>query len=695
MRLLKPVLSLSVLFSFSYAINCSLVQNVKKWGEHYYTITANRLTWQQAVDFARESGGYLAIPNSAAENEFLKSLIPTPKYAWIGVYDPSYMSNYCYEGGSCLYDDSRFRDIKGNALTYTNWAINQPDNLVKTYDIVNGKQMVSPLGEHWVAMSSLNGKWADFGNHADEYNNPVKFYALIEFDKMPDCYTPPSNTNTTTSIQGKVCNTQIYDNSTNTLQKGETFKCLQDKYGTYYCPAALAPAKTYWDYDSGYSVGHNSKFKQNLGTANYIIQYTTCNKTDNQICVTLNDIQNIKLTIEYWSYSPLCRDHDILKVDSSSTGKTPTINLYYNNDTYNNLSKILLKAIGLKVNTIVDDSSLNKLLQKWWRNFSCEGVHYNPTSISIKANIQVIKKYYCNDGKLIEKNGKYYCEKTISYTYYEYFCSNEKNQYGETYEIIDKGGDCHPTSINDLKKTSNGYECNSPTPPANNCRRKAFTCNSNIRKPVWVDGKWQCSPFPCIGNSDIEVDDTPTGIDDVNNNGWNANGTCSGKIYIFNGKDMRCRSNDTFGGLTGGGCCDKDKVFLGLVECKEDEKILARKNDNGMCHYVGKYCSKKLKFLGGSVCIQHKKTYCCFNSKLARIINEQGRKQLNISWGTAKHPNCRGFTPQEFQKLDFSKMNLGEFYKQISQNISQNVLNNMTQYMKNSIENQLNTIQRK
>ncbi|HEF3199582.1 TPA: mating pair stabilization protein, partial [Campylobacter coli] len=30
-----------------------------------------------------------------------------------------------------------------------------------------------------------------------------------------------------------------------------------------------------------------------------------------------------------------------------------------------------------------------------------------------------------------------------------------------------------------------------------------------------------------------------------------------------------------FGGLLGGGCCDKDNVFLGLVACKEDEKKLA------------------------------------------------------------------------------------------------------------------------
>ncbi|WHN14103.1 conjugal transfer protein TraN [Campylobacter jejuni] len=49
-----------------------------------------------------------------------------------------------------------------------------------------------------------------------------------------------------------------------------------------------------------------------------------------------------------------------------------------------------------------------------------------------------------------------------------------------------------------------------------------------------------------------------------------------------------------FGGLLGGGCCDKDNVFLGLVACKEDEKKLAKLNDAGKCHEVGTYVLKRL-----------------------------------------------------------------------------------------------------
>ncbi len=777
MRLLKPVLSLSVLFSFSYAMNCSLVKNVKKWGDHYYTITTNRLTWQQAVDFARESGGYLAIPNSAAENEFLKSLIPTPKYAWIGIYDPNYMTNYCYDDTHCAFDDSRFETIKGNPLTYKNWATNQPDNLVKSYDIVNGKQMVSPLGEHWVAMSSLNGKWADFGNHADEYNNPVKFYALIEFDKMPDCYTPPSDVNDT--FTGVKCNTQIYDDKTGNLENGQTYNCLQDPNGNYYCPAALAPCGESWDYENGYSVAHTATYTATTAPIcnNEEIKQNGRCYLDKNNDGKIDTRDKYPVRVDRWQYIQK-QNGKFYRATEKYLNYPIKMRISWSGDDYHFGAKIKFRGrlvwsrIVVPVRkycygddySVIPDGDIKNVI---WDVFpSCYqgstaighgNFTYNASKMTARTNwnsernlANVTGDYffiffrdgghavsndwikveflttnttppfdeaepvnpvwcpggYTDDGTHLcykmpsscpdgyTQNGDT-CEKTIDYTYYEYLCSGT-NEYGEPYEPIDSGGDCNPTSESNLIDTNGDGvpdSCNSQTPPPNNCKAKSFVCKpAPDRKCVYVDNKWQCSPFPCIGSSDIEVDDTPTGIDDANNNGWNSNGSCSGTIYIFNGKDFRCRSDDAFGGLTGGGCCDKDKVLFGLISCEEEEKILAKKNNEGMCHYVGKYCSKKLKLLGGSVCIQHKKTYCCFNSKLARIINEQGRPQLGKNWGDAKHPNCRGFTPEEFQKLDFSKMDLSEFYNSISQNISQSVLNSMTQYIQNSLQNQLNNV---
>ena len=253
------------------------------------------------------------------------------------------------------------------------------------------------------------------------------------------------------------------------------------------------------------------------------------------------------------------------------------------------------------------------------------------------------------------------CKKTIEYTYYNYLCNNSKNTQGYNYIPTNSGGNIGKTDPNNTTINSDTLDdvLNSSTPPANNCKREKFTCQANADRPCsYVANKWQCSPFPCINGNDVIPEGSIEGANDKNNDGWNENGACNGQIYIFNGNDKRCRYKDTFFGLMGGGCCDKDKVFMGLVACKENEKLLAKMNKAEQCHEVGEYCSKKISLGFAKICVQNSKGHCCFGSKLARIIHEQGRPQLGISWGSGESPQCRGFTPEDFQKLDFSKIDL-------------------------------------
>lgn len=102
-----------------------------------------------------------------------------------------------------------------------------------------------------------------------------------------------------------------------------------------------------------------------------------------------------------------------------------------------------------------------------------------------------------------------------------------------------------------------------------------------------------------------------------------------------------------------------------LSGCDQQDMEVGMLKGSGMCHEVGSYCSSKI--LG--ICIQKSRGQCCFNTKLGRIIQEQGRPQLKsfnaVGWGTPKAPYCRGFTPEEFQALDFSKMDLSEYYSEI------------------------------
>lgn len=245
-------------------------------------------------------------------------------------------------------------------------------------------------------------------------------------------------------------------------------------------------------------------------------------------------------------------------------------------------------------------------------------------------------------------------------TYYTYHCSTATNEYGQSYIVQNAGG----------------IGTTNPTPPTNNCKIESFSCvPATDRKCAFVSNQWQCSPFPCFGESNLESADTTVGELDSSNKGFNTDGSCSYQIRLFNGKDMRCRSWDALFGLLGGGCCQRDNGSgLGALfggQCKEDERLLAkyRKESADRSHYVGEYCSKYLKLGFAKICIQKKKTYCVFNSKLARIIHEQGRPQINIAWGGAKAPNCKGFTPEEFQKIDFSKLDLSEFYGDLESKI--------------------------
>lgn len=107
-------------------------------------------------------------------------------------------------------------------------------------------------------------------------------------------------------------------------------------------------------------------------------------------------------------------------------------------------------------------------------------------------------------------------------------------------------------------------------------------------------------------------------------------------------------------------------VVQQMLTCESDEVLVAVKRDHRLCHYVGEYCSKKINLLFAKICVQHKETYCCFNSKLSRIINDTARVQLpGVSWGTPQSPSCQGITIAQFQSMDLSTVDFSDFYVDI------------------------------
>ena len=125
-------------------------------------------------------------------------------------------------------------------------------------------------------------------------------------------------------------------------------------------------------------------------------------------------------------------------------------------------------------------------------------------------------------------------------------------------------------------------------------------------------------------------------------------------LAIFGGQHHTC-AKSAFGFKN---CC-KDKGWgldLGLALCGESERVLGEKREAGLCHYVGAY--KK----GSFITKRSYQSFCCFNSKLARILQQQGRPQLGLGWGAAEFADCRGLTPEELTRIDFARVDFSEFY---------------------------------
>ena len=91
------------------------------------------------------------------------------------------------------------------------------------------------------------------------------------------------------------------------------------------------------------------------------------------------------------------------------------------------------------------------------------------------------------------------------------------------------------------------------------------------------------------------------------------------------------------------------------LSCDSTEQVMALKRGQNLCVHVDTYCSKK-----AFVCVERKERHCCFNSKLAKIINRQGREQLGMPMNT-----CSGFNQEQLQALDFTRIDLSEFIADI------------------------------
>ena len=127
-------------------------------------------------------------------------------------------------------------------------------------------------------------------------------------------------------------------------------------------------------------------------------------------------------------------------------------------------------------------------------------------------------------------------------------------------------------------------------------------------------------------------------------------------LRIFTGGRLQCKKDM----MSFRDCCGTGGwgVGMNLAGCGGEEQTLAKKRSKGLCVEVGTYCAHKDKIT--KICLTKKTSFCCFPSKLLRLIQEQGRAQLSIGWGDPEHTDCRGLTADELSRVDFSRLNLQE-----------------------------------
>ncbi|MDN3505458.1 MAG: conjugal transfer protein TraN [Rhabdochlamydiaceae bacterium] len=153
-------------------------------------------------------------------------------------------------------------------------------------------------------------------------------------------------------------------------------------------------------------------------------------------------------------------------------------------------------------------------------------------------------------------------------------------------------------------------------------------------------------------------------------------------VEIFSGEPRKCYRS--FIGKKWYDCCKRKKEGIAiktkLAECNEEENLLYDQRGEGKCRYIGKMTRK----MG----LETSHIFCCFPTKLSKILHEEGRKQLGLSWGTAECPKCEGLTLEQFQRIDFDKIDLTEALEEFSDKLSAENLIHKLQNASVSFKNQ-------
>jgi conjugal transfer mating pair stabilization protein TraN len=153
-------------------------------------------------------------------------------------------------------------------------------------------------------------------------------------------------------------------------------------------------------------------------------------------------------------------------------------------------------------------------------------------------------------------------------------------------------------------------------------------------------------------------------------------------ITVFKGTEESCKKK-AYGFNN---CCKSGKSWVErahLSECSASDKALIEKNSKELCHYVGSY--KKKQF---GITKYRKEVFCCFDSQLVKQIHLGGRHQIGRGFGSAHNPDCGGFSVNDLQRIDFSKID----FSPLVNGILNSVKKHEVVHIKSTLENELRII---
>jgi hypothetical protein len=172
-----------------------------------------------------------------------------------------------------------------------------------------------------------------------------------------------------------------------------------------------------------------------------------------------------------------------------------------------------------------------------------------------------------------------------------------------------------------------------------------------------------CQNGGCLPTQDMNGTDFSEGVSQLGTLAGVADEVSSkqigaGNASIFKGTNNQCRV--AVAGI--GNCCGGHARFL---NCNGEEKALAFAINDKRAQYVGTYCAKRRL----RTCIVTKQSWCLFPSKLASIIQIQGRfgqLQINFGWAyrSTNAADCRGITPEELTRIAIQNLNLSSLTKE-------------------------------